>query len=82
MPTPRQMLGRVVAGTLAVVLLAAIAGLTWPNRRPAPRPPRVDASRYPTTTPIKHVIFLVKENRTFDQLYGLFPGANGTTTGT
>jgi phospholipase C len=33
------------------------------------------------TTPIKHVIFLVKENRTFDVYFGKFPGANGATTG-
>jgi phospholipase C len=31
--------------------------------------------------PIKHVIFLVKENRTFDNYFGKFPGANGATTG-
>jgi phospholipase C len=31
---------------------------------------------------IKHVIFLVKENRTFDTLFGTFPGANGATQGT
>ena len=30
---------------------------------------------------IRHVIFLVKENRTFDTLFGRFPGADGTTTG-
>jgi phospholipase C len=81
MPTRNQMLGRVLAGTLAVVLLAAVAALTWPNMPPDARPPLVDASRFATTTPIKHVIFLVKENRTFDQMFGLFPGANGTTTG-
>ena len=28
--------------------------------------------------PIKHVVFLIKENHTFDNLFGLFPGANGT----
>ena len=33
-----------------------------------------------TRWPIKHVVFIVKENRTFDQYFGLFPGANGTTT--
>jgi phospholipase C len=33
------------------------------------------------TTPIKHVVFLVKENRTFDVYFGKFPGANGATTG-
>ncbi len=33
------------------------------------------------TTPIKHVVFLVKENRTFDVYFGKFPGARGATTG-
>jgi phospholipase C len=32
-------------------------------------------SRYP----IKHIIFIVKENRSFDNLFGAFPGADGTT---
>jgi phospholipase C len=32
--------------------------------------------------PVKHVIFFVKENRTFDIYFGKFPGANGATTGT
>jgi phospholipase C len=31
---------------------------------------------------IKHIIFLIKENRTFDNLFGQFPGANGATQGT
>lgn len=31
--------------------------------------------------PIKHIVFLIKENHTFDNYFGLFPGANGTTTG-
>ena len=31
---------------------------------------------------IKHVIFLMKENRTFDTMFGTFPGANGATQGT
>ena len=33
------------------------------------------------TTPIKHIIFIVKENRTFDNLFGEYPGADGTTVG-
>ena len=44
-------------------------------------PDRVDASTFPTATPIEHVVFLIKENRTFDQLFGLFPGANGVSVG-
>jgi phospholipase C len=31
---------------------------------------------------IKHIVFLVKENRTFDNYFGTFPGADGATTGT
>jgi phospholipase C len=31
---------------------------------------------------IKHVVFLIKENRTFDTLFGTFPGADGATQGT
>jgi len=32
-------------------------------------------------TAIQHFVFLVKENRSFDNYFGTFPGANGTTTG-
>jgi len=31
---------------------------------------------------LKHIVFIVKENRTFDNYFGQFPGANGTTKGT
>jgi phospholipase C len=33
-----------------------------------------------SSTPIKHIVFMVKENRTFDSMFGTFPGANGATT--
>jgi phospholipase C len=46
-----------------------------------PGPRSVDATAFPTRWPIKHVIFLIKENRTFDNLFGTFPGANGVSTG-
>jgi phospholipase C len=42
----------------------------------------VDAAPAVERFPIKHVIFLVKENRTFDNYFGKFPGANGATSGT
>lgn len=31
---------------------------------------------------IKHVVFFIKENRTFDNYFGTFSGADGATTGT
>ena len=45
------------------------------------RPRIVNANAFTTRTPIKHVVFVVKENRTFDNLFGTFPGANGVTVG-
>jgi phospholipase C len=31
-------------------------------------------------SPIKHVVFILKENRSYDQYFGQFPGADGATT--
>lgn len=31
--------------------------------------------------PIKHVVFIIKENRSFDNYFGTFPGADGATQG-
>src|SRR5438477_12069674 len=31
-------------------------------------------------SPIKHIIIMMKENRTFDNLFGTFPEADGATT--
>src|SRR5947209_4640916 len=32
------------------------------------------------TIPIKHIVFFIKENRTFDNYFGTYPGANGATS--
>ena len=32
-------------------------------------------------TKIDHIVFVIKENRTFDNYFGQFPGADGATTG-
>src|SRR6266487_2306500 len=38
------------------------------------------AAHSQTSNPIQHIIILLKENRTFDSMFGTFPGANGATT--
>lgn len=35
-----------------------------------------------TINQIQHIVFIVKENRTFDNYFGTFPGADGATSGT
>jgi phospholipase C len=52
-----------------------------PTADPAGRPEPVDATSFQTRWPIKHVVFVIKENRSFDNLFGLFPGANGAAFG-
>ncbi len=48
-----------------------------PSDDPTVAPEPVDAAAIQTRWPIKHVVFIIKENRSFDHLYGRFPGANG-----
>ncbi len=66
--------------TLAGATLYACTG----GERKAPvLVPSATASVVATETrwPIKRVIYVMLENRSFDNLFGRFPGANGSTTG-
>ncbi len=81
---------RALAALLGLALVAAACDGTS-GAQPSPTssgsvvaartPDPFDASRITTRWPIKHVVFLIKENRTFDNLFGLFPGANGVSFG-
>ncbi len=64
----------VVAGRSSVEpgLVVATVG-TPPTRTPVV----VHGAR----TPIRHLVFIVKENRSYDNLFGLFPGGDGASTG-
>jgi phospholipase C len=84
--------GAVVASIVAV---ACTGGSATTVSAPPPTVPTVPPSTptKPVTLPdhatqlklarqkITKVVFLVKENRTFDTLFGLYPGADGATTG-
>jgi phospholipase C len=59
-----------LAASLAVSLSAAQSGKN-------PSPP----SGAKDITVINHIVFIIKENRSFDNYFGLFPGANGASTG-
>jgi phospholipase C len=76
-----------VVPLLTLIAAAACADDGPPEWDPLPpldsgvAPEPVDANAFATMTPIKHVVFLIKENRTFDNLFGLFPGADGVSVG-
>ena len=40
-----------------------------------------DTTSAPGFSKIQHIVFIVKENRSFDQYFGTFPGADGATSG-
>ena len=89
-------LRRLVVGATAMLLVAAACDAPPPTPpSPSLEPPTVGPT--PSERPrseeaharaiasarrrIEHVVFLVKENRTFDHMFGRFPGADGATTG-
>jgi phospholipase C len=96
-PTRQQIARRRAFAVFLVVLLAFSVWQFWPAGRPqsnaadtsgrttptdgAGAPSPSAGTIVPGENPIKHVIFLVKENRTFDHYFGLYPGADGATVG-
>ncbi|MGH2448518.1 MAG: phospholipase C [Chloroflexota bacterium] len=82
----------VVAILLGILAIASVVGSPQLEARHRPQhtqqtgavTPTAEAT--PTSTaigggPIQHVIILIKENRSFDNYFGRFPGADGATSG-
>lgn len=61
---------RLVYGVIGVMVI--LSAFSFSHQRPSR--PRIPAN------PIQHIVFFVKENRTFDNYFGTYPGANGATT--
>lgn len=59
-----------------IVGIGAIAASLFGCTQPAPRTATNDIDK------IQHVLVIYAENRSFDNLYGLFPGANGIANAT
>jgi phospholipase C len=61
-------IGSILAFLLTLVFLGPVT-----SQHPAEAAPQA-------SNPIKHIVFMVKENRSFDTMFGTFPGADGATT--
>ena len=79
---------RIVWRILAAALVAAVAVVGRSSVEPGlvvasvgTPPHRVPLVIHGATTRIRHIVFIVKENRSYDNLFGLFPGGDGTSTG-
>ena len=62
---------------VGVCAMAFTAGCSSPSA-PAPAPAATVSA---FQAKIKHIVFIIKENRTFDHYFGTFPGADGVTSG-
>src|SRR6266566_2406949 len=68
--------GRIVALGLVISLVAGSLVLTNALRPTASTPTDV-----PGTTPIRHVVVIMKENHAFENYFGTFPGVDGIPEG-
>ena len=64
---------------LGVVVVSAIAA-RGQSARSADSAQSSPIVRPADLSVIQHIVFIIKENRTFDNYFGTFPGANGATT--
>ena len=76
---------RILLALGALLLMLVLAGIAGGRRLEADQ--AATATPLPLTPtltvpdPIQHVVILIKENRSFDNYFGTFPGADGTTFG-
>ena len=61
-----------IAAAVAALLMGLVAGCATPDATKG----RAGIDR------IEHIVVISAENRSFDNLYGLFPGANGVANAT
>src|SRR5947209_13545133 len=65
-----------VATLFAAVGVLLVAAVVYLSTR------GVEVTIHRAQYPIKHIIIIDKENRSFDEMFGLFPGANGASSAT
>lgn len=76
MKKPSYLIASLLGATLA---LSACGGAS--NAVPSGNAARTSARHQSSSYPITHIVLMVQENRTFNDLFATFPGAVGTTTG-
>jgi phospholipase C len=77
--------GRVTAAAVGIALLALISVIFAVSifRSVALGRPHASRQEVPADiSAIQHIVFIIKENRTYDNYFGTFPGADGATQGT
>jgi phospholipase C len=69
--------GRAAAFVISITFVSACAGGSSSQITPSTQ----TAQRNATSQPIQHIVMIVQENRSFDNLFSTFPNADGATYG-
>jgi phospholipase C len=69
-----------VVGSVALASMAAACG-GGSNALPSAMRELSASSEVPARSPIHHVVIVIQENRSFNDFFATFPGADGTTIG-
>ncbi len=75
-PSPRRLLRKSRLHPLALTTFVGLTAL-MPILAACSSGTTSTVKTYPIKTPIKHVIVIMQENRSFDSYFGTFPGADG-----
>jgi phospholipase C len=70
---------RVLSPVLTPALMA-FSGCGGFRSLPSPEPANLPQVRADLASPIEHVVIMIQENRSFNDFFATFPGADGTTT--
>lgn len=66
----------------AFIAAAALAtGCNASATHSIPLPAQLSRPRPPSASPIAHIVVMIQENRTFNDFFATFPGADGATSG-
>ncbi len=74
---PVVLIGLSLAFAFTAVAQQSDAHSAPPAARREVKPPNTQSG---DMTVIQHIVFIMKENRSFDNMFGTYPGANGATT--
>src|SRR5437763_161196 len=70
----------VLSISAALLVLGGLAALRYATTQARVEHTVVDGQIRQARTRLKHVVFVLLENRSFDTMFGRFPGADGATT--
>jgi hypothetical protein len=89
--TMDQYIARLLLGTVSKIAIPSLTELSaysqavfenspLTNKESEKKAVNIPEKLFRKNTPIKHILYIIRENRTYDQVFGDIPGGNGDTS--